>query len=106
MTDHTGRSRSKPRALEIVLHATSANLGPAFDAAALAFSMFLKVRAKSANEFSVAARGRDSEICGQIENHLIMTTYRDVLQTEKKTVQPLALWIENQIPIGKGCGSS
>ena len=38
-------------ALELVLPATSANLGPAFDAAALAFAMFLKVRAQSAANF-------------------------------------------------------
>jgi homoserine kinase len=68
--------------------------------------MFLKVRAKSANEFSVEARGRDLEICSQIENHLILTTYREVLQAEKKPIYPLALRIDNQIPIGKGCGSS
>ena len=92
--------------MEIVLPATSANLGPAFDAAALAFSLFLKVRAKSADEFSVKARGRDPEICSQIENHLILTTYREVLLAEKKPMQPLALRIDNEIPIGKGCGSS
>jgi len=106
MADQTNKSRPRQRSLEIVLPATSANLGPAFDAAALAFSMFLKVRAMSASEFSVTARGRDSEICGQIENHLILTTYREVLQAEKKPIQPLALRIENEIPIGKGCGSS
>jgi homoserine kinase len=106
MTDHAGKRRSNPPSLEIILPATSANLGPAFDAAALAFSMFLKVLAKPADEFSVTARGRDSEICGQIENHLIVTTYREVLQAEGRPVAPLALRIENQIPIGKGCGSS
>jgi homoserine kinase len=106
MTDHTVKKRTKPQSLQIVLPATSANLGPAFDAAALAFSMFLKVRAKSENEFSVNARGRDPEICSQIENHLILTTYREVLQAEKRPVQPLLLRIENEIPIGKGCGSS
>jgi homoserine kinase len=106
MTDHTAKTRAKPKSLEIVLPATSANLGPAFDAAALAFSMFLKVRARSANEFSVTARGRDREICAQIEDHLILTTYREVLQAQGKPVQPLALRLENQIPIGKGCGSS
>jgi len=103
MTDRAGIKR---RALEIVLPATSANLGPAFDAAALAFSMFLKVRGKAGDEFSVNAIGRDREICSQLENHLILTTYREVLQAERKQVQPLALRIENQIPIGKGCGSS
>ncbi len=106
MIDRTDKKRPKPQSMEIVLPATSANLGPAFDAAALAFSLFLKVRAKSANEFSVKACGRDSEICSQIENHLILTTYREVLLAEKKPVQPLALRIDNEIPIGKGCGSS
>jgi len=91
---------------DISLPATSANLGPAFDAAALAFALFLRIRAKSASKFSVTAHGRDSAICSQLENHLILTTYREILQAEKKPVQPLALRIDNQIPIGKGCGSS
>jgi homoserine kinase len=98
--------RSPISSLELVLPATSANLGPAFDAAALAFDLFLEVQARSAQEFSINARGRDAEICRQIDQHLILTTYREVLQAEGKTVHPLALNIENQIPIGKGCGSS
>ena len=97
---------SDKRSVQIVLPATSANLGPAFDAAALAFSMFLKVQARSAEKFSVVAKGRDREICAQIENHLILKTYKEVLQAEGRPVRPLALRIENQIPIGKGCGSS
>lgn len=95
-----------PSALELVLPATSANLGPAFDAAALAFALFLKVRAQVSDEFSVAASGRDWEICSRSENHLILNTYREVLQAAGKQVRALALSIENQIPIGKGCGSS
>jgi homoserine kinase len=92
--------------LELVLPATSANLGPAFDAAALAFGLFLKIRATTADRFSITARGRDAEICSRVENHLILTTYREVLQEAGKPVQALALDIDNQIPIGKGCGSS
>ena len=106
MSDRTAKPRHKPRSLEIVLPATSANLGPAFDAAAIAFSMFLKIQASSANEFSIVAHGRDREICAQIEGNLILKTYREVLQADRKPVQSLALHIENQIPIGKGCGSS
>jgi len=102
----TATQNRDANALELALPATSANLGPAFDAAALAFAMFLKVRARRATEFSIAARGRDPEICGQVENHLILTTYREVLQEAGKTVRRLALDIDNQIPIGKGCGSS
>jgi homoserine kinase len=101
------RSRAqRSQALNLVLPATSANLGPAFDAAAIALGLFLKIRARVAKEFSIEALGRDSEICGRIENHLILTTYREILETESKPVIPLALRVENQIPIGKGLGSS
>src|ERR1700730_18576131 len=92
--------------LELVLPATSANLGPAFDAAALAFGLFLKIRATPADEVSITARGRDAEICSRVENHLILTTYREGLQEDGNAARPLALNINNQIPIGKGCGSS
>jgi len=100
-------NRTQPTStFTITLPATSANLGPAFDAAALAFSMFLKVRAQAADEFSLAARGRDAAICGRMEDHLILSTYREVLQEQGKPILPLALRLENEIPIGKGCGSS
>jgi homoserine kinase len=94
------------QALDLVLPATSANLGPGFDAAAVAVGLFLKIRARVAGEFSIDATGRDAEICGRLENHLILTTYREILEAQGKPVVPLALGLDNQIPIGKGCGSS
>ncbi len=90
----------------IILPATSANLGPAFDAAALAMSLDLRVRATRAKKYSILATGRDAEICGQIENHLILDTYKDVLADQKKAAPSLALTIHNEFPIGKGFGSS
>jgi homoserine kinase len=88
------------------LPATSANLGPAFDTAALALDLTLRISATKAKQYSILASGRDPEICGQVEDHLILTTYREVLQAEKKSPAPLALKIRNEFPIGKGCGSS
>jgi homoserine kinase len=90
----------------INLPATSANLGPAFDAAALALNLTLRVGATKAKKFSIVATGRDSAICSRVENHLILTTYQEVLESETKTVSPLALSIANEFPIGKGLGSS
>ena len=106
MSKRTRHNRSDARPVELVLPATSANLGPAFDAAALALKLFLKIRAQIAPDFSLQARGRDSEVCGRIKDHLILTTYWEVLQAEAMPVRPLALRVDNQIPIGKGCGSS
>lgn len=93
-------------ALHLTLPATSANLGPAFDAAALALDLYITIDARPAAEFSIAAKGRDQEICGRLEDHLILTTYREIVQAQGRDVIPLALRIKNDIPIGKGCGSS
>jgi homoserine kinase len=41
-----------------------------------------------------------------MENHLILATYREILQAQDAEVIPLSLRIKNDIPIGKGCGSS
>jgi homoserine kinase len=100
------RKTSASKSLHLTLPATSANLGPAFDAAALAMDLSLKIRAQGAAEFSIQAIGRDPEICGKVDDHLILMTYRDVLESAGKKVLPLTLRIDNQIPIGKGCGSS
>jgi homoserine kinase len=91
---------------ELVLPATSANLGPAFDAAALAFSLYLRVRGEPSNEYSVSARGRDAHLCGGGAENLILKTYREVLQSASKPAAPLHLEVSNEIPIGMGCGSS
>jgi homoserine kinase len=96
----------KTRPLHLALPATSANLGPAFDAAALAMDFYIKIDARAAHEFSIKATGRDREICGKVENHLIVTTYREVLEAAGHEIIPLSLSIDNDIPIGKGCGSS
>lgn len=100
-----GRARESAT-LRIALPATSANLGPAFDAAALALDLYIGIAARAASDFSISAKGRDQEICQAMENHLILNTYREVLQAEGKPNHALALTIDNNIPIGKGCGSS
>lgn len=94
------------KSLRLALPATSANLGPAFDAAALAMDFRIKIEARAAKEFAIDASGRDRDICGKVENHLILNTYREVLLCAGRNIVPLSLRIANEIPIGKGCGSS
>jgi homoserine kinase len=92
--------------LRISLPATSANLGPGFDAVGLALSMRLTIEARVAAGFQIQATGRDAELCGALEQNLILETYRDVLARAGAAVLPLHLKLHNEIPLGMGCGSS
>jgi homoserine kinase len=67
---------------------------------------YINITARAAKEFSITASGRDQEICGNLENHLILNTYGEVLESAGRSITPLTLRIDNNIPIGKGCGSS
>jgi homoserine kinase len=88
------------------LPATSANLGPAFDAAALAFDFGLKIDAAPAAEFSIEAHGRNADQCGKMPDNLLVDTYSRLLEREGIPVTPLAIRVDNDIPLGMGCGSS
>src|SRR6201987_6542630 len=100
------KGKTNSQSVRLALPAPPANRGPAFHAAALAMDFYIKVKAQAAERFSIAAEGRDEEICGNLENHLIVTKYREVLKASGREVTPLSLQIDNDIPIGKGCGSS
>jgi homoserine kinase len=84
------------------LPATSANLGPGFDALGLAMSLFLTVEATESRQFQIEATGRNPELVSQLDRNLILETYRDLALEGP----PLHLKIHNEIPLGMGCGSS
>ena len=88
------------------LPATSANLGSGFDTAAVALSFYLDVEAEAADEFSIKATGIDCGICSRLENNLIVGIYTRLLRENGRAVQPLAITMHNDIPLGMGCGSS
>lgn len=94
------------RQLKLAVPATSANVGPGFDTAALALGLHLHVEAWEAAEFGIAAEGRNAEVCGALDDNLILKVYREVLARAGVTVTPLELRLRNEIPLGMGCGSS
>ncbi|HUX68025.1 MAG TPA: homoserine kinase [Terriglobales bacterium] len=91
---------------DVSFPASSANLGPAFDTAAMALDFGLRVRARRAPAPSLAAFGRDLDTCQQADNHMIVNVYRRTLELAGQPAPTLALRLDNEIPIGKGCGSS
>jgi len=100
----TASTQSKP--LHLRLPATSANLGPGFDAVGLAMALYLTIDATVAEDFHIEATGRSPDLCAKLENNLILTTYMDVLAVCGILAPPLHLHLHNEIPLGMGCGSS
>jgi homoserine kinase len=92
--------------LRLRLPATSANLGAAFDTAAVALGVHLRIEAETANAFRIEASGRNTEQCSQVQDNLILETYKSLLAREGKAPTPLAIRMENWIPLGMGMGSS
>ena len=82
------------------LPATSANLGPGFDAVAVALDFALGIEAEVAREFAIAATGRDAERCGRLHDNLILEIYKDLLGANGRPIVPLALRVTNGIPLG------
>ncbi len=98
--------RATPASFYLRLPATSANLGSGFDAAAVAFAFYLEIEAAPAKEFSIAATGRNAEYIARLENNLIVGIYKRLLEENGRPVIPLAIRMDNGIPLGMGCGSS
>ncbi|ADV82017.1 homoserine kinase [Terriglobus saanensis] len=88
------------------LPATSANLGPGFDALGLAMDFHLYVEAAVSGKFAIEATGRNAQVCGDVEDSLILSTYQEVLGQQGISAPSLALKVRNEIPLGMGCGSS
>ncbi len=88
------------------LPATSANLGPGFDAVGLAMSLYLTVRAHSSSEFAITATGRNANVCGRLENNLILMTYNEIFGHLGLPAPTISIQVQNEIPLGMGCGSS
>ncbi|MDZ4799493.1 MAG: homoserine kinase [Bryobacteraceae bacterium] len=87
--------------------ASSANLGPGFDALGLALSIYLTCRFRRADRLTIRVSGRDSECIPVDESNLIwQTALRVAGDVGAGELPPIELEIHNDIPLGKGLGSS
>jgi len=96
----------EPGKIRLRLPATSANLGPGFDAVAIALDFYLEIDAEPAADFSISATGRNADRCARLEDNLIIEAYKRLLRAHQREIVPLAIKMRNQIPLGMGCGSS
>src|ERR1700722_10019232 len=86
--------------------ASSANLGPGFDALALALNLYLECRFRAADSLAICATGRDCSSISTAADNFIWQTALRVASDTGAAIPPIELEIANDIPIGKGLGSS
>src|SRR5579862_8642266 len=86
--------------------ASSANLGPGFDALGMALGIYLECRFRAADRLSIQVRGRDAETISTGADNLIWQTALAVAAKVQAPIAPIELLVDNQIPVGKGLGSS
>jgi homoserine kinase len=86
--------------------ASSANLGPGFDALGLALGVYLTCRFRQSDVLTIQAEGRDAESIPTTPDNLIWQTALTVARNLNTRMPPIELHIQNDIPIGKGMGSS
>jgi homoserine kinase len=87
--------------------ASSANLGPGFDALGLALDIPLECRFRPSPTLCIRCHGRDAQDIPATEENLIwQTALRVARDFRQETLPPVELEIHNHIPLGKGLGSS
>jgi homoserine kinase len=86
--------------------ASSANLGPGFDSLGLALGVYLTCRFRRSDSLSIRAEGRDAAQISTGPDNLIWQTAVAVGADLRSPMPPIELEIRNDIPLGKGMGSS
>lgn len=86
--------------------ASSANLGPGFDTLGVALGIYLECRFRPASRLSIEVTGRDAASISTGEDNLIWKTACAVAADVRSEITPIDLRIRNDIPLGKGLGSS
>jgi homoserine kinase len=87
--------------------ATSANLGPGFDAFGLALAMYDKVEARvTGGGLAVTVRGEGEQTATAGERHLVVRAMRAAFGAMGGQPDGIALRCTNVIPHGRGLGSS
>ena len=91
--------------IRVRVPASSANLGPGFDSLALAVGHYLRCTLRaSAGGLQIAATGTDAGEIPRDESNLIWRTFARL--AGEKAGTGFALEIANEIPLGRGLGSS
>ena len=91
--------------LTIKVPASSANIGPGFDCLALALDIWNTITVSSGDN-TVSINGYGKEFLTKNQSNLILKSFHRIFQETGQSPPSVHFECENNIPIGKGLGSS
>jgi homoserine kinase len=104
------RPGAAARAIDVRVPASSANLGAGFDCFGLALGLYLEVRARALADRGQTCRvnyaGEGADSLPKTADNLIYRSALLLAEREGFRLPPLELDVKNQIPLGRGLGSS
>src|ERR1039457_3723610 len=83
--------------------ASSANLGPGFDALGMALEIYLICRFEAADRLTIRATGRDAECISSLEDNLIWQTVLAVARDTGGTLPPVTRSEEHTSELQSPC---
>jgi len=95
-----------PRTATVRVPASSANLGPGFDVLALALDLHLEVEASESSKTSVAWDGEGAGEVPLTRKNLLIRSAQEPFTGWTRPLDGVELLVRNDIPIGRGLGSS
>lgn len=92
---------------EIIIPASSSNLGASFDACGVALALYLKVVVESrASGFEVLPSGEGADRVPRDESNLVLRVARSVAELRGRKIEGAQVSVNSQIPLARGLGSS
>lgn len=95
----------RQKRVSVRVPATTANLGPAFDCMGMALDIWNYIRLETSQE-GVIIYGEGADSLSRGEDNLVCRAVAKAFQRAEINVPPLRLTCRNNIPLGRGLGSS
>lgn len=92
--------------MNILIPATSANLGPGFDALGLSLKLFNSVKIEPSKFSSVSINGEGSDSVNLKRNNIFLSIFNEIFLELTGKNENFRVVFENNIPFSRGLGSS
>ncbi|MBO2533281.1 MAG: homoserine kinase [Thermoactinomycetaceae bacterium] len=91
---------------EVVVPASTANMGPGFDSLGMALNLFLRLRFSHQDRMEIVLRGDQWKGVPADGRNLVIRVMREAFRRMGRKLPPFRLEMESDIPLMRGLGSS